>query len=134
MSTCERSTDDATGARCLASRSWQSPAGPHGRPRALDGQPTAIIIRETQPASTKLTPQKPILFDQVPDGLPLRVVQQPVNTISTIFNAAGSITSRSLYHGGSRGCRPTCGTLRVRAHGIEPNRRHGPEYVVVAHR
>jgi hypothetical protein len=34
-------------------------------------QPTAIFVRETQPTSTKLTPQEPVLFDQVRDCLPL---------------------------------------------------------------
>ena len=39
------------------------------------GQPTAIVVRETQPTSAKLTPQEPVLFDQVRDGLPLPAVQ-----------------------------------------------------------
>ena len=39
------------------------------------GQPTAIFVRETQPTSTKLTPQEPVLFDQVRDCLPLPAVQ-----------------------------------------------------------
>jgi CheY-like chemotaxis protein len=34
-------------------------------------QPTAIFVRQTQPTSTELTPQKPVLFDQVRDCLPL---------------------------------------------------------------
>ena len=38
-------------------------------------QPTAIVVRETQPTSTKLTPQEPVLFDQVRDCLPLPAVQ-----------------------------------------------------------
>ena len=32
--------------------------------------PTAIFVRETQPTSTKLTPQEPVLFDQIVDELP----------------------------------------------------------------
>jgi len=38
-------------------------------------QPTAVFVRETQPTSTKLTPQEPVLFDQVRDCLPLPAVQ-----------------------------------------------------------
>jgi hypothetical protein len=38
-------------------------------------QPTAILVRETQPTPTKLTPQKPVLFDQVHDGLPFLAIQ-----------------------------------------------------------
>ena len=38
-------------------------------------QPTAIVVRETQPTPTKLTPQEPVLFDQVRDCLPLPAVQ-----------------------------------------------------------
>jgi hypothetical protein len=34
------------------------------------GQPTAIIVGETQATSTKLTPQEPVLFDQVHEGCP----------------------------------------------------------------
>ena len=33
-------------------------------------QPTAIFVRETQPTSTKLTPQEAVLFNQVRDCLP----------------------------------------------------------------
>ena len=39
------------------------------------GQPTAIVVRETQPMPTKLTPQKPVFFNQVRDRLPLPAVQ-----------------------------------------------------------
>src|SRR5438552_1139223 len=35
------------------------------------GQPAPMVIREPQAPSAKLTPQDPILFDQVRDGLPL---------------------------------------------------------------
>ena len=39
------------------------------------GQPPAIVIRETQSTSAKLTAQKPVLFDEVGDGLPFPAVQ-----------------------------------------------------------
>jgi len=39
------------------------------------GQPAAIVIGQPQPPIPKLTPQKPILFDQVRDGLPLAAIQ-----------------------------------------------------------
>jgi hypothetical protein len=45
---------------------------------------TAIIDREAQPTPAKLTPQQPVLFDQVRDGLLSRQYSQPVSTISTI--------------------------------------------------
>ena len=35
----------------------------------------AIVIREPQPTAAKLTPQEPVLFDQVRDGLSLSAVQ-----------------------------------------------------------
>jgi hypothetical protein len=38
------------------------------------GQPAAIVVRETQPPSTKLTAQQPVLFDQVRGCLPLPAV------------------------------------------------------------
>ena len=41
------------------------------------GQPTAIVVRETEPTSTKLTPQEPVLFNQLRDELPLAAVQPP---------------------------------------------------------
>jgi hypothetical protein len=39
------------------------------------GQPPAIVVRETQAMATKLTPQEPVLFDQVRDRLALPTVQ-----------------------------------------------------------
>ena len=39
------------------------------------GKPTAIVIRETQPTVTKLTPQEPVLFDRIRDDFPLPVLQ-----------------------------------------------------------
>ena len=39
------------------------------------GQPTAIVVRGTQLTSTKLTPQHPVLVDQVRDGFPFPSVQ-----------------------------------------------------------
>ena len=63
------------------------------------GQPTAIVVREMQATSTKLTPQQSILFDQVRDGFSLARSSQPVSTLSTICSATGLITTRSLYHG-----------------------------------
>jgi hypothetical protein len=39
------------------------------------GQPAPIVIREPQAPSAKLTPQDPILFDQVRDGLALPAIQ-----------------------------------------------------------
>ena len=39
------------------------------------GQPTAIVVRETQPMPTKLTPQEPVFVDQARDRLPLPAVQ-----------------------------------------------------------
>jgi hypothetical protein len=38
-------------------------------------QPTAIVVGETQPTSTKLTPQESILLDEVRAGVPLPAVQ-----------------------------------------------------------
>jgi hypothetical protein len=38
-------------------------------------QPTAIVVRDTQPTSTKLPPQEPVLFDQARDGVPLPAIQ-----------------------------------------------------------
>jgi hypothetical protein len=35
------------------------------------GQPPAIVIRETQSTSAKLTAQKPVLFDEAGDGPPV---------------------------------------------------------------
>ena len=35
------------------------------------GQPAAFVIGETQPTSTKLTPQEAVLFDQVRDSVAL---------------------------------------------------------------
>jgi hypothetical protein len=66
------------------------------RPR---GQSSAIVIREAQPPPSKLAPQEPVFFDQICDRLPLAAIQPAVSTPSTIFSAAGSITSRSSYHG-----------------------------------
>jgi hypothetical protein len=59
---------------------WRRDRGklPQGRTTDLvcaRGQAAAIFIREPRPPSAKLTPQKPILFDQVRDGLPLPTVQ-----------------------------------------------------------
>jgi hypothetical protein len=39
------------------------------------GQPTTIIVRETEPSSPKLAPQKSVLFNQVRDDFPLPPVQ-----------------------------------------------------------
>ena len=39
------------------------------------GQPPAIVVRETQSTSAKLTAQEPVLFHEVGDGLPLPAVQ-----------------------------------------------------------
>jgi hypothetical protein len=50
------------------------PQGRTADPICSRGQPAAIVIRETQPPSTKLTPQEPILLEQVGDGLPLPAV------------------------------------------------------------
>jgi hypothetical protein len=58
-------------------RSWRSPAGPHDRVGALGRPATAIVVRETRPTSSKLTPQEPVLFDQVREGFPLPAVQPP---------------------------------------------------------
>ena len=90
------------------------------------GQPAAIVVRETQPTSTKLTPQEPVFFDQVRERLSRsRRSSQPVSTISTICSAAGSITSRSLYHGwrervsghlwNSTGCECACAAFWLNA-------------------
>jgi hypothetical protein len=38
-------------------------------------QPTAILVRETQPTPTNLMPQKPVLLDQIRDGLPFLAIQ-----------------------------------------------------------
>ena len=42
------------------------------RPRS---QPSTIVVGETRSAGPKLTPQEPVLFDQVRDRLPLSAVQ-----------------------------------------------------------
>jgi hypothetical protein len=73
----------------------------------------AIVVHEPQPTSTNLMPQEPVLFDQVRDGVPLPASSHAVNTIRTICTAAGSITSRTLYHGWRERRRPTCGTERT---------------------
>jgi hypothetical protein len=39
------------------------------------GQPPAIVIRETQPRSTELTPQQAVLLNEVRDGLALLPIQ-----------------------------------------------------------
>src|SRR5215470_15516939 len=39
------------------------------------GQPTPIRVGEPQPTSTKLTPQQPVLFDEVRDDIPLSAIQ-----------------------------------------------------------
>ena len=36
---------------------------------------TAIVVREPQPTSTKLTPQESVFFDQVRDSVPLPAIQ-----------------------------------------------------------
>jgi hypothetical protein len=38
-------------------------------------QPTAIFVRQTQPTFTELTPQEPVLFDQVRDCLAFPAVE-----------------------------------------------------------
>ena len=38
-------------------------------------EPTAIVVRETQPTATKLTPQQAVLFDEVRNDLALSAVQ-----------------------------------------------------------
>jgi hypothetical protein len=53
------------------------------------GQPTAIFVRESQPTSTNLTPQEPVLFDQVRDCFLLPSVQP-----------AGQHTKHHLQRGG----------------------------------
>jgi hypothetical protein len=57
-------------------------------------QPTPIIVGKTEPTSTKLTPQEPVLFNQVRDDSPRPPVQPAVSTLRTTCNAARSITSR----------------------------------------
>jgi hypothetical protein len=37
-------------------------------------QPPPIVVRETRAMATKLTPQEPVLFDQVRDRLALTTV------------------------------------------------------------
>jgi hypothetical protein len=67
----------------LRSRLWAK-AGDYGSDRAQGsaahavhprGEPSAVVVGETQWTSKKLTPQKPVLFDQVRECLPLPAVQ-----------------------------------------------------------
>jgi hypothetical protein len=37
-------------------------------------QPSAIVVGETQSPGSKLAPKKPVLFNQVRDGLPFPAV------------------------------------------------------------
>jgi hypothetical protein len=76
------------------------------------GQAAAIVIRETQPTSTKLTPQKPILFDQVRDGLPLPAVQPAGQNHKHHLPRSGVGHEPELISCCRDGCRPSCGTLR----------------------
>jgi hypothetical protein len=41
----------------------------------MGGQPTAILVREAQPTSTKLMPKEPVLLNQVGNRLPLPAVE-----------------------------------------------------------
>jgi hypothetical protein len=50
-----RSAGDASAARCPASRSWRSPAGPHGRLGTLGRPADGDVVRETRPTASKLT-------------------------------------------------------------------------------
>jgi hypothetical protein len=43
------------------------------------GEPTAIIVCETEPMATKLTPQEPVLFNQVCNHLSFPPVQPAGN-------------------------------------------------------
>jgi hypothetical protein len=61
-------------------RVWRGDRGKLPQGRATDlicarGQAAPIFIREPRPPSAKLTRQKPILLDQLGDGLPLPAVQ-----------------------------------------------------------
>jgi hypothetical protein len=61
--------------------------------------PSAIVVSQAQPPGPKLAPQKPVFFDQYATASRSRRFSQPVSTPSNSCSAAGSITSRSLYHG-----------------------------------
>jgi hypothetical protein len=98
MSTSGRSTDDATAATCPAWRSSQFRAGPHGRAETR-GRP-AIVVRKTQATATKLTPQRPILFDQGRDRLALSTVEPASDHAEHNLEGGGAITRRSLSHSG----------------------------------
>ena len=49
--------------------------GRTAEPKRAGGQPPAIVVRKTQATATKLTPQQPILFDQVRDRVALSTVE-----------------------------------------------------------
>jgi hypothetical protein len=51
------------------------PQGCAARSVRSRGQPAAVVIRETEPTSTQLTPHQAVLFNEVRDGLALPTVQ-----------------------------------------------------------
>jgi hypothetical protein len=86
---------------------WRRDRGDLPQRRTADsvrsrGEPTAIIVRETEPTFTKLTPQEPVLFNQVRDDLALPPLQPAGQYTQHRCSAAKSITRRSLYHGSAK--------------------------------
>ena len=85
------------------------------------GQPTAIVVRETQPTFTKLTAQKPVLFNQVCDGFPLPPIQ-PAGQ-----HAERELQRHEVDHEPELTSwlrRPTCGTLRRQELGFESGQHY----------
>ena len=64
-------------------------------------QPTAIVVRETQPTSIQLAPQEPVLLDQVRDGVPLPPVQPAGQHTEDQLQRPGVDHEPDLYHGGA---------------------------------
>jgi hypothetical protein len=93
--------------------------GRTAEPKRAGDQPSAIVVGETQPTATKLTPQQPVLFDQVRDRLALTTVEPPrehaphhlqgsgVDHEAQLISQLHEETSIALWH--STGAESACG-------------------------
>jgi hypothetical protein len=85
---------EATAPRCRRRDLPPGRAANSVRPRR---QSTAIVVGETQPPSAKVTPQEPVLFDQVRDGVPLPPVQPTGQHHQHHLQRGAVVTPREPY-------------------------------------
>jgi IstB-like ATP binding protein len=86
------------------------------------GQPAAILVRETQPPATKLTPQEPVLLDQVCDRLALPTIEPTSQHTQYHLQRDGVDHDAQLISRLAEERRSICGTLRAQIQ-LRNNRR-----------